>query len=259
MKLKLYMFITFILLASAFVTAKEIKCYSTVNNSWYTTNNTTCDVRLFDVQDLLILTSNFDRTDCTATNTYCEGMDINKDGTVNGFDLRLFTPSLCVDNCTVTEVCGNGVCASTESCFSCSADCGACPVPAKARKSSGGGGAAPRIINASNATNTTSTAIVTLNISNNTNSESNNPIDVVLTDAQATGGSNVNSAGNTADNSKTNNATNAGNSLTGFATSGNGGSQKSNTVIAIILIVVVVILIITIIYLARRRDSRKQK
>jgi len=53
-----------------------------------------------DIQDLVIITSNIDRTDCSISNSYCEYADINKDGIVNGADLNILTANFGETGCT---------------------------------------------------------------------------------------------------------------------------------------------------------------
>jgi len=87
-----------------------------------------------DMQDLIILTNNFDRTDCAIANSYCNGADINRDGTVNGADLRIFTPNFGKTNCEyvclpATEVCDDTLdndCDGTTDCLD--SDCVLDPV-----------------------------------------------------------------------------------------------------------------------------------
>jgi hypothetical protein len=248
MKFMVYVLIVCVILTSSFAAAKEINCYSPVNSSWYVVENTTCEFKVFNVQDLTTLASNFDRTDCALVNYYCSGVDINKDGVVNGSDLRLFTPSLCVENCSVVSICGNGVCSASESCSSCSADCGACPVPAPTpRRSSGGSGGSVSLIVENSS-----------NVSANTTVENIVALEPIPEESVITGTlpeedlGNVVTEGNTSPNSK-------GNELTGFATSETDGSKQSYKGIMIALIVVLILLIATIVYLMRRRAVRKHK
>jgi cysteine-rich repeat protein len=70
-----------------------------------------------DLQDLIILTDNFDRTDCTSGNNYCLGADINKDGIVSGADLVIFTPNFVKTNSEAQCI------ASTEACDGADNDC----------------------------------------------------------------------------------------------------------------------------------------
>lgn len=240
MKFRIYLLFAIVLLSVSFVSAKEISCYSTLNNSWYVMEGEFCPTKLFDVNDLNSIAINFDRTDCKANNAFCGGMDINRDGKVNGSDLYLFTPSLCVENCTVTAVCGDYSCDASENCSICATDCGTCPKP-KPPKSGGGGGTPKPKPNV-----TSPTATVSFNI---TDSSVPEEIEIINTDSDSNSES---FEGNSNIQESKNEEPKKGVAATGMAT-GADGSEGNNKAVFIILIIVLVFLVLTIVYIKRRK------
>ncbi|KNC80739.1 hypothetical protein, variant [Sphaeroforma arctica JP610] len=63
--------------------------------------------------------------DCLKTNSVC-GNGICEVGSDLGYHNFYETPYNCPIDCPLLDVCGNGVCGSTESCFRCPLDCGNC-------------------------------------------------------------------------------------------------------------------------------------
>eukprot|EP01134_Creolimax_fragrantissima_P006966 CFRG6966T1 len=64
--------------------------------------------------------------DCLKTNSVC-GNGICESFAETTYTNFYETPYNCPIDCPMTDVCGNGNCESTESCFTCSSDCGQCP------------------------------------------------------------------------------------------------------------------------------------
>lgn len=242
MKFRIYLLFAIVLLSAAFVSAKEITCYSTLNNSWYVTEGDLCPTKLFDVNDLNSITLNFDRTDCATKNAFCGGMDINRDGKVNGNDLALFTPSLCVENCTVTAVCGDYACDASENCSTCAADCGTCPKPKPKPSGGGGGGGSPRPKPVVNVTSDSTSGTVSFDVKEDSeNANENDNSDSVSFEG------NSNEENSNIQESK-NEEPKKGVAATGMATGadGEGGNIK---LMFIILVVVLLALISIIIYI----------
>jgi hypothetical protein len=241
------------------VSAENITCYSPITQAWYSSSLDSCEYKLFSSTDLVIITANFDSANCTFSNIYCSGSDINKDGVVNGTDLRLLTPSLCVENCTIYPVCTDAVCELGENCSTCSADCGTCPAPPKEKKKSSGGGGGSKlkspIIN--NATNeiSTSEGKLTLNITEPLTSD-NSELGEVLSNSSSQE-SFLNSENLLSEeNASQEDTGNAGNALTGMVTGGDfkSGSLKTLLIVLVSLLVVVLGAVGYIVVKKKRRN-----
>jgi hypothetical protein len=266
------------------VSAENITCYSPITKAWYSSNLELCEYKLFNSTDLVLITDKFDNNNCTLANIYCSGADINKDGVVNGSDLRLLTPSLCVENCTIYPVCGDvvcelgencsscaidcgvcpapifcgdGICQASESCSTCTSDCGTCPkTPKSSGGSGGGGGGSKATTNVTNTTNATNTSKTTGNINLNiTKPQIPNNSSLIHSNSskkesfQEAGSENL----NTLDEESTNK--NKGNELTGMVTGADYRSSLKTVLIVLVSLLIVVLGAVGYIVVKKKRNN----